>query len=175
MCFTEPWTSVRETLDRLKAEAIADVDAEGCTAPEDMYKKPVLCAAHVVSIGDPVYRKRLESVQAMHRKLEDWNVRLQSDQPGYPVYHGNHGLYNSQELNNKALQRQREKEKKELKDEIRSYQEDRRNAQEMLAQDMLAYERAKFQADCAARNIRTTEDVERAYIRIAVARADVVS
>ena len=58
-------------LDRLKAEAIADVDAEGCTAPENMYKKSVLCPSHVVSIGDPVYRKRLQSVQAMHRKLED--------------------------------------------------------------------------------------------------------
>ena len=164
MCFTEPWTSVRETLDRLKAEAIAEVDAEGlvyvdhpnrfCTAPEDMYKKPVLCAAHVVSIGDPVYRKR------------------------------------------------REKEKKDIKDEIRAYQEDRRNEQEMLARDMLEherakleyvrardrrneqemlardmleYERAKFRADCAARNIRTPEDAERAYIRISVARADVVS
>ena len=137
MCFTEPWTSVRETLDRLKAEAIAEVDAEGlvyvdhpnrfCTAPEDMYKKPVLCAAHVVSIGDPVYRKR------------------------------------------------REKEKKDIKDEIRAYQEDRRNEQEMLARDMLEYERAKFRADCAARNIKTPEDAERAYIRISVARADVVS
>ena len=102
-------------------------------------------------------------------------MRLQSDQPGYPVYHGNHGLYNSQELNNKSLQRQREKEKKDIKDEIRAYQEDRRNEQEMLARDMLEYERAKFRADCAARNIRTPEDAERAYIRISVARADVVS
>ena len=149
-------------LDRLKAEAIADVDAAGCTAPENMYKKSVLCPSHVVSIGDPVYRKRLQSVQAIHRELEDWTVRLQSDEPSYPVMYGNHGRYNSQELNNKALQRQREKEKKELKDEIRSYQEDRRNAQEMLAQDMLAYERARFQADCAARAIRTAEDAERA-------------
>ena len=69
-----------------------------------------------------------------------------------------------------------DKEKKDaLQDEICAYQEDQRNAQDMLAQDMLAYERAKFHADCAARNIRTTEDAERAYIRIAVARADVVS
>ena len=90
--------------------------------------------------------------------------------------YGNHGRYNSQELYNTELKRQRDKEKKdELQDEIRAYQEDRRNAQDMLAQDMLAYERAKFQADCAARNIRTTEDAERALTRIAVARADVVS
>ena len=42
------------------------------------------------------------------------------------------------------------------------------------AQRTLAYERAKFTADCAARNIRTTEDAERAWIRIAVACAEVV-
>ena len=42
------------------------------------------------------------------------------------------------------------------------------------AQGTLAYERAKFRADCAARAIRTTEDTERAWIRIAVARAKVV-
>ena len=46
---------------------------------------------------------------------------------------------------------------------------DRRNAQATLA-----YERIKFHADCAARNIRTTEDAERAWIRIAVASAEVV-
>ena len=46
---------------------------------------------------------------------------------------------------------------------------DRRNAQATLA-----YERAKFHADCAARNIRTSEDAERAWIRIAVTRAEVV-
>ena len=56
-----------------------------------------------------------------------------------------------------------------------SYEEDRRNIVRRTAEDMLAYERAKFQADCAARNIRTTEDAERALTRIAVARADVVS
>ena len=167
----------------MKAEALAEVDAEDAddcyiSRPNDsftppkgfVYKHPVLCAAHVVGIADP-YRKRLESVQAIHRKLEDWNVRLQSDEPGYPVMYGNHSRYNSQELNNTELKRQRDKEKKEeLKDEIRAIQEDRRNAQ-----DTLAYERAKFRADCAARNIRTSEDAERAYVRIAVARADVVS
>ena len=54
-------------------------------------------------------------------------------------------------------------------DQIRSIQADWRNAQ-----DTLAYKRAKFHADCAARNIRTTKDAERAWIRIAVARAEVV-
>ena len=42
------------------------------------------------------------------------------------------------------------------------------------AQDTLAYERARFRADCEARAIRTTEDAERAWIHIAVARAEVV-
>ena len=169
----------------MKAEAIAELDAEdaddddcyitrpdnGSTPPKGfVYKNPVLCAAHVVGIADP-YRKRLESVQVIHRKLEDWNVRLQSDEPGYPVMYGNHSRYNSQELNNTELKRQRDKEKKEeLKDESHAIQEDRRNAH-----DTLAYERAKFRADCAARNIRTSKDAERAYVRIAVARADVAS
>ena len=78
----------------MEAEAIAELDAEdsddddcyitrpdnGFTPPKGfVYKNPVLCAAHVVGIADP-YRKRLESVQAIHRKLEDWNVRPQSDE-----------------------------------------------------------------------------------------------
>ena len=64
-----------------------------------------------------------------------------------------------------------DKEKRDkLKDEIIAIQADRRNAL-----DTLAYERAKFRADCAARNIKTSEDAERAYVRIAAARADVVS
>ena len=42
------------------------------------------------------------------------------------------------------------------------------------AQGTLAYERARFRAKCAARTIRTAEDAERAWIRIAVARAEVV-
>ena len=84
---------------------------------------------------------------------------------------GKDSHYNSQERYNKELKLQHEKEKKdELKDEIRAIQADRRNAL-----DTLAYERAKFRADCAARNIRTSDDAKRAYIRIAVARADVVS
>ena len=117
-----------------------------CTRAEDFYKK-ASCAAHVVGNADP-YRKRLESVQAIHRKLEDWNVRPQSDEPGYPVMYGKATL---------------------------SYEEDQRNIVRRNAEDMLAYERGKFHADCAARNIRTTEDAERALTRIAVARADVVS
>ena len=132
------------------------------TPAEDFYKKPVRCAAHVVGIADPVmYRKRLETVQAIQRQQEDWNVRLQNDEPGYPVMYGNNSSYNSQGPYNKELKLQREKEKKEkLKDEIRAIQHDRRKAE-----DTLAYERAKFHADCAARNIRTTEDAERAWIR----------
>ena len=94
-----PWISVRASLDRLKAEALAELDAEDLVRADDYChsrpyfrsaenKKPVLCAVHVVGIGDP-YRKRLESVQAIHRKLEDWNVRLQSDEPGYPLVSSN--------------------------------------------------------------------------------------
>ena len=42
------------------------------------------------------------------------------------------------------------------------------------AQGTLAYERAKFTADCVSRNIRTTADAERPWKRIYVARAEVV-
>ena len=54
------------------AEAIAEVDAEdgfpvdhydrfSRTPAKDFYKKPVLCAAHVVGIADQVkYRKSIE-------------------------------------------------------------------------------------------------------------------
>ena len=34
-------------------------------------------------------------------------------EPGYPVMYGNHGRYNSQELYNTELKRQRDKEKKD--------------------------------------------------------------
>ena len=88
-----------------------------------------------------------------------------------PAMYGNHSSHNNQEHYNKQLKLLHEKEKKDkLKDEIRAIQADLRNAL-----DTLAYERAKFRADCAARNIRTSEDAERAFIRVAVARADVVS
>ena len=38
---------------------------------------------------------------------------------------------------------------------------------------MLAYERARFRADCAARAIRTAADAEKHMVRIEVARAEV--
>ena len=42
------------------------------------------------------------------------------------------------------------------------------------AQDTLTYERARFRADYAARDITTAADVEKRMLRIAVARAVVV-
>ena len=79
MRLPEPWNSVRATLERLKAEAIAELDAEdgfhvdhhdrfSRTPAKDFNKKPVLCAAHVVGIADPYYRS-----------LEAWNVRDERD------------------------------------------------------------------------------------------------
>ena len=75
--------------------------------------------------------------------------------------------------------------KEKLKDQIRAHQErggkrkyqsDNDSTAEALynAQDMLAYKRARFRADCAARAIRTAADAEKHMIRIAVARAEVV-
>ena len=72
------------------------------SAPADKPKTPVLCAAHVVGIADPVkYRNRLEAVQAIQRQQEDWNVRLKSDGPSYPEMVRK--SYNSQELYNEEL------------------------------------------------------------------------
>ena len=63
---------------------------------EDFNKKHVLCSAHVVGIADPVkYRKRLEAVQ-------------KSDGPSYPAM--SRMSYNSQELYNKELKLQRQKD-----------------------------------------------------------------
>ena len=108
------------------------------TPAEDFYKKPVLCAAHVVGIADPVkYRKRLETVQAIQRQQEDWTVRLKSDGPSYPAMYRTSGKAPSNEVG----------ESRSIKETLK---------------------------DCAARNIRTTEDAKRAWIRIAVARAEVV-
>ena len=69
------------------ADKPVDHYARFCSTPaEDFYKKPVLCAAHVVGIADPVkYRKRLEAVQAIQRQQEDWTVRPTSDVPSYPA------------------------------------------------------------------------------------------
>ena len=66
----------------MQAEAIAEVDAEDLVRAndyyhsmpyfrfadkQDFYKKPVLCAAHVVGIADPVkYRKRPEAVDLLN-------------------------------------------------------------------------------------------------------------
>ena len=126
----------------------------------------------MVGIADPVkYRKRLEAVQAIQRQQEDWTVRLKSDGPSYPAMYRENN--NSQEPKvveapiNEVGHPRGLKEK--LIDQIRAIQADQRNAL-----DTLAYEREKFHADCAAHNIRTTEDAERAWIRIAVAGAEVV-
>ena len=65
-----------------------------------------------------MYRKRLETVQAIQRQQEDWSARLKSDGPSYPEMYCK--SYNSQELYNKELKLQREKEEKEkLKDQFR--------------------------------------------------------
>ena len=77
-----------------------------------------------------------------------------------------------------AIQRQQEDWTVRLKSDGPSYPEMYRksyNSEELYYEELkLADVRAKFHADCAARNIRTTEDAERAWIRIAMARAEVV-
>ena len=182
MCIPAPFNSIQETLHRLWVTARAEAAAEDgvpadyyhrCTAAENFYMKPVLCSAHVVGITDPVKnRKRLEVVQAIQRQQDDWTERPTRDGPSYPAMYRKSN--NSQEPKvveapiNEVGDPRGLKEK--LIDQIRAIHADLRNAL-----DTLAYDRAKFHADCAARNIRTTEDADRAWTRIAVARAEVVS
>ena len=140
---------MQASLDMLRATARAEAAAEDglpadhyrfrSTPAEDFYKKPVLCAAHVVGIADPVKYRKIE------RQQEDWTVRLKSNGPSYPAMYRK--SYNSK--SNEVGEPRGFKQK--LIDQIRAVQADRRNAL-----DTLAYERAKFHADCAARNIRTT-------------------
>ena len=89
----------------------------------------------------------------IQRSQERWDVTLRHDAGKAP----SNEVGESRSLTDK------------LKDQIRSIQ-----AAHCNAEDTMAYERAKFHADCAARNIRTTKDAERAWIRIAMARAKVV-
>ena len=140
----------------MKAEALAELDAEDSDADDCYISRPN------ASLTPP------KGFDYKHPVLCAAHVHGIAD----PAMYGNHRSYNSREVFNKQLKLMHEKEKKDkLKDEIRrAIQADLRNAL-----DTLAYERAKFRADCAARNIRTSEDAERAYVRIAVARTDVVS
>ena len=137
----------------MKAEAIAELDAEDAddcyiTRPDDRFAPP----------KGFVYKNPV--LCAAH-------VVGIAD----PAMYGNHRSYNSREVFNEQLKLMHDKETRDkLKDDIIAIQADRCNAL-----DTLAYERAKFRADCAARNIKTSEDAERAYVRIAAARADVVS
>ena len=85
------------------------------------------------------------------RNKEDWTVRLKSDGPSYPTTVGDVEYF------------------------LRRMESDSTAAALYNVQRTLAYERAKFTADCAARNISTAVDAERAWKRIAVAHAEVVS
>ena len=82
-----------------------------------------------------------------------------------PAMYGNHSSHNNQEHYNKQLKFQHEKEKKDLETPAESLYN---------AQGKLAFERARFRADCAARAIRNAADAEKHKCRIAVARAKVV-
>ena len=190
-----PWNSIIATLDRLRATARAEVAAEDFYTPNT----PVICSAHILGIADPAMHRGIadpsmyrqctgkhkyqsdlkhtedkpskrtkvgdmvlghESYQAIQfrncqRKQERWEVTLRHDAGNAP--------------SNEVGESRSLKEK--VKDQIRAIQAARRKAQDTVT---LAYERATFRADCAARNIRTADDAERAWIRIAVARAEVV-
>ena len=139
----------------MKAEALAELDAEDSDDDDCYISRPN------DSLTPPkgfVYKNPVLCAAHVHGIAD-------------PAMYGNH---RSREVASGAPKQPKlmlDKEKRDkLKDDIIAIQADRRNAQ-----NTLAYERAKFRADCAARNIKTSEDAERAYVRIAAARADVVS
>ena len=181
----------------MKAEAIAELDAEDWfhhhdrfsrTPAKDFYKKPVLCAAHVVGT-DPYYRN-----------LETWNVRDERERQRQATSMVRKG-WNGQELrlqsppdhgvmDRAAAQLIRTRSQtgmttnacdvefflEHMDRRVGGESSDKESPAESLynAQGMLAFERARFRADCAARAIRTAADAEKHMCRIAVARADVV-
>ena len=81
----------------MKAEAIAEVDAEDlvraddyyhsrpyfrCADKQDFYKKPVLCAAHVVGIADPVKYRKSNNSQEPKVVRKGWNGQeLKTQEP----------------------------------------------------------------------------------------------
>ena len=142
---------------RLKAEAIAEVDAEDlvraddyyhsrpyfrCADKQDFYKKPVLCAAHVVGIADPVKYRKSNNSQEPKVVRKGWNgqeLKMQSQKPEFFLEHMDRrvgGESSDFETPAEALY----------------------NAQDMLVSA-----------------IRTAADAEKHMCRIAVARAEVVS
>ena len=180
----------------MRATARAEV------AAEDFYKPnaPIICSAHIVGIADPAMHRGIADPsmyrQCTGKRKYQSDLKHTEDKPSKRTKVGDmafgHESQQAIEFRNCQIKHQRIQErwevtlrhddgkapskvgevrglKEKLKDQIRAIQADRRKAQ-----DTLAYERAKFHADCAARNIRTTEDAERAWIRIAVARAEVV-
>ena len=185
----------------MKAEAIAELDAEdgfhvdhhdrfSRTPAKDFNKKPVLCAAHVVGIADPYYRnleawnvrderERQRPATSMVRK--GWNgqeLRLQSPP--------DHGVMDHAAANLKLTRTQMGRTTNVGDVEFFLEHMDRRVGGECSdletpaeslynAQGKLAFERARFRADCAARAIRNAADAEKHKCRIAVARAQVVS
>ena len=139
--------------------------ARAAESAEDFYKPntPIICAAHVVGIADPAMYRQCTGKRKYQSALKHTEDKPSKRTEVGDMDHATSGTGPS----NEAGEPRGLKEK--LIVQIHAIQADWRNAQATLA-----YEQAKFHADCAARNIRTTEDAERAWIRIAVARAEVV-
>ena len=174
----------------MRAEAIAEVDAEDlvrddyyhsrpylrCADKQDFYKKPVLCAAHMVGIADPVkYRKSNNS-----QERKGWNgqeLKTQEPEVGVMDRAAANLILTRTQLGRTATVGVVEFFLEHMYRRVGGELSDFETPAEALynAQDMLVKERARFRADCAARAIRTAADAEKHMCRIAVARAEVVS
>ena len=140
--------SVAATLDRWRAEIRAEV------AAEDIYKpnKPLACAAHVIGIAD-LARDRHTS----HHTTELRNKELKEQRKAAPAEQDQRRATMDRAAAALKSTKVGDVDRSRGGECVYNY-----NAAEALcnAQDALAYERARFRADCAARAIRTAADAE---------------
>ena len=187
----------------MKAEALAELDAEDllraddyyhsrpyfrcadkhfasfCTPAEDFYKKPVLCAAHVVGIADPVKYRKSNNSQEPKVVRKGWNgqeLKTQEPEVGVMDRAAANLIHTCTQMGRTTNVGDVEFFLEHMDRRVGGESSDKESPAESLynAQGMLAFERARFRADCAARAIRTTADAEKHMCRITVARADVV-
>ncbi len=182
----------------MEAEAIAELDAEDLalsrcadkpveyytrfsrTPAEDFYKKPILCSAHVVGVGFGAFNRQ-QAQEVANKELKRMRAE-QTMRDGPEVGESVMDRAAAQLILTRA---QTGRTTSECDVEFFLEHMDRRVGGECSdletpaeklhnAQGKLAFERARFRADCAARAIRTAADAEKHKCRIAVARADVV-
>ena len=186
----------------MKAEALAELDAEDSdddycyiSRPNDsltppkgfVYKNPVLCAAHVHGIADPAMygnHRSYNSREVFNKHLKLMHEKEKKDKLKDEIQAGE-GVMDRAAAQLILTRTQTGMTTNACDVEFFLEHMDRRVGGECSdletpaeslynAQGKLAFERARFRADCAARAIRNAADAEKHKCRIAVARAEVV-